>query len=354
MAELLTYENNNNSYTDKSFLRDGIAGNYDVVFQMVRLVRQTTTYNKSFQNFVNKLLIDKGFDKYTNDEQKFKLIFDFVNENVTYLEDIAGHTESIKSADVTLSDGYGDCDDLSILYASMLGVLGFEPKFILATYRPTETQFAHVYVECNSKEGKLQRFVFDGAIPNGSFNREIKPLKTVSIDIFNQNETDGITGLLKQIGFAFKHGYKGLLDTVPTIASFTPIGAVAYTALTTGASLASAGLDSNLSLNELGSKIHRQLDTIIDGLFNKQIAADYARISARQIASQLTSYPIDSHREQVKYKSISNSIKNKIHFIDNYIKENNYDVTLNHKGMVLGGALVLSYFGYQAYKHFNK
>lgn len=359
-TELITYQDNTAQGTTKTFIRDGLAGNYDVVFQMVRLVRHTTNHNKTFQNFVNQLVKDKGFNKYTSDEKKFRTIYDFVSSNVTYLDDIAGRIESIKSAEVTLSDGYGDCDDLSILYASMLGVLGYEPKFVLATYNTNETQFSHIYVECIAKnygyKGNTNphRFVFDGAIPNGKFNAEVKPLKTVSIDIFNQNETDGIQGILKQVGLAFKQFYKGALDTVPTLAGFTPIGAIAYTALTTGASLASAGLDSNLSLNELGSKINRQLDSIVEGLLNKQIAGDYARISARQIASQLTSYQVTTSAEQRKYKIISNSIKNKLLFIDNYIKTNNYNVTLNHNGMLLGGAAVLGYFGYQAYKYFNK
>lgn len=349
-TELVTYENNTGEISNKSYIRDGLAGNFDTVFQMVRLTRETVYYNKPFQNLANKILIDKGFNQYTDDAKKLKAVFDFVTENVAYVSDVAGKIESIKSAAVTLSDGYGDCDDLSILYASILGVLGYEPKFVLATYSSNEQQFAHIYVEVIAKSN---RYIFDNAINPPQFNKEVKPYKITSIDIFKANETDSFTGIIKQIGMSLKNLYKHSLETIPTIASFTPIGALSYTALSAGASVASAGLQQDLSLSELGSKINRQLDTIIDGLHKKQIATDYAKISAVQIASQLSSFHITS-AEKRKHKVIANGIKNKLQYIHDFAENNNYYVVLNQTGMALGGAAIIGYFGYQIYKHFNR
>jgi hypothetical protein len=357
-SNLLAYSNNNEK-PQQTIIRDGIAGNYDIVYQMVRLVRETVLYNKAFQDLINKEFIKENVGYYDSDNAKMKAVFEYVTRNVAYSSDVAGKVESIKSAPVTLSDGYGDCDDLAILYASILGVLGYEPKFVLASYSPDEQQFSHIYTEVTVTpkggwKGEYPRFVFDNAINPPSFNREVTPYKTSVIDVLNSNETDSFTGIIKQIGLAFNQFYKHSLDVIPTLAGFTPIGALAYTALATGASVASSGLDKSLSLNELGSRIHRQLDSIIEALHKSQIAGDYAVVSAIQIASQLAGYQVSTRYEQKQYLIISKSIKQKLQFIKDYIKNNNYNVTLNHSGMVLAGGAVIGYFGYQAYKHLSK
>lgn len=353
-TELITYQN---ELETKSLIRDGIAGNSDIVFQMVRLVRQSAQ-SKSFQNFVNKLLIENGINVYTDKLKKLKFVDKYIKQHVKYESDIAGRIESIKSAETTLSDGYGDCDDLSILYASILGVLGFEPRFVLAIYDNSESQFSHIYVDLVSpyteRWGKETRFVFDAAIPYGQFNAEVKPLKTVTIDIFKQNETDSFQGIFRQITLGLKGLYKNALDVVPTLAGFSPIGVMSYLALSTGAGVASAGLNKTLSLNELGSRIHRQLDEIIKGLNNKQITYDLAVVSSLQIAAQLSGYKITTHSEKATYQTIKQSIQNKLVYIENFNKTHDYNVTLNHNGMMLAGAFVFGYVGYKTYQQLTK
>lgn len=334
----------------QSIVRDGIAGNYDIVFQMVRIVRQTIA-QQNFQSFVKNLFIKNGLDINSKDEKNLRFIDKYVKKNVAYESDIEGRIESIKSADVTLSDGYGDCDDFSILYASILAVANFQPRFVLATYHKSEKQFSHIYVDLIENK---KRFVFDAVIPNGKFNSEVKPLTTATIDILKANETDSINGLIKQIGLALKGLYKNSLETIPTLAGFSPIGLLSYYALSTGAGVASAGLSKNQSLNELGSRIHRQLDEIIKGLHNHTISDDLAEISALQIASQLSSYKVKNQREQQTYKTVSASIKNKLQYIEKYNSEKDSKVELNHNGMALIGAVAFGYFGYQAYKQIMK
>lgn len=343
-TELLTYSNNTNAH--RSLVRDGVKGNYDVVFAMITLTRQTVRYNKAFQNLVNNILIENNLDAYSDVSAKFNAIVGYVQKHVSYTQDIAGRVESIKSANITLSDGYGDCDDLSILFASMLGVLGYEAKFVLANYKATDTQFSHIYVECYIEN---KRFVFDGAIPNYKLNDEIKPYSTKSFNIFSQNDTDTLSGIIKKFSLGLTNIYKNSLNAIPTLAGFMPLGFLTGTALVTGANLASSGLNDNLSANELGSKINQQLDAIILGLVNKTIAYDWAKVSAKQIASQLST--IDTNKEN--FTIIRNSIKNKLLFIENFSKANNYDITLNHKGMLLAGLTITSFIGYKIYKGFN-
>lgn len=350
-AALAIYNKAASEVPTDSLIRDGLQGNYDTVFQMVRLVRQTVN-QKSFQDFVNQLFIDVGFNAHTSTKRKLKFIDKYVKQHITYAPDIAGRIESIKSADVTLSDGYGDCDDLSILYASLLGVLGFTPRFVLATYNPTETQFSHIYVELITGG---ERFVFDNAIPNGKFNAEITPNKTITIDIFSANETDSVQGIFKQVGMAFQNLYKNTMSAMPLLAGFSPLGIVAYMALSTGTGIASIGFNKNLSLNEFGSKIHRELDDIIKHLHNRQISDDMAELSALQIAAQLSSYKINNRNDAKNYKTISQSIKQKLIYITNYNTDNDLSkLSLNHNGMALLGALSFGAISYYTYKHFIK
>jgi predicted transglutaminase-like cysteine proteinase len=336
--------------TVNTLIRDGIQGNYDIVFQMVRLVRQAIQ-DKNFQSFINKTFRDRGFNANSDKELLLQDIFKYVNSCVSYASDPAGRIENIKLAQVTLSDGYGDCDDFSILYASILGVLGFEPSFVLAMHSPAETQFSHVYVETESNN---KRYVFDGALPDKRFNSEVAPLKSVSIDILNQNETDTFTGFIKSIGLAAQGLYKNALDIVPTLAGFTPIGFAAYAVLQTGAGIASAGLQKDVSLSELGTKINAQLDEIIKALNNSQIAHNWAVSSAAQISAQLAAYKPKNKVERDNFPIIAASIKNKYKYIENFNKTHDYNVNLNQKGMAIAGMAVVGYFGYRAYKELSK
>ena len=57
-----------------SYIRDGIAGNFDIVFQMVRLTRNAA-YNRPFQLFVNKFLISEKLDGRSTAENKLRAIY---------------------------------------------------------------------------------------------------------------------------------------------------------------------------------------------------------------------------------------------------------------------------------------
>ena len=90
-------DNNKSHYV---FIRDGIAGNKQTVFQMVHLVQNTVNYDKGFNDFVNKFAISQGFTAYTENYQPetvIKSVYDFVKNNIAYLSDKAGKIESIKS-----------------------------------------------------------------------------------------------------------------------------------------------------------------------------------------------------------------------------------------------------------------
>jgi len=51
-----------------------------------------------------------------------------------------------------LEHGFGDCDDKSILLASLLGSIGHSSRFVAIGYRPNE--YAHVFVETIAAGGE--------------------------------------------------------------------------------------------------------------------------------------------------------------------------------------------------------
>jgi transglutaminase-like putative cysteine protease len=71
-------------------------------------------------------------------------LFLFVRDAMKYVKDIRG-VETLHTPDKLLEIGRGDCDDKSILLASLLESIGHPTRFIAAAYRGG--RFSHVYLE---------------------------------------------------------------------------------------------------------------------------------------------------------------------------------------------------------------
>ena len=68
----------------------------------------------------------------------------FVRDSIRYLGDING-VETVQAPQKTLEYGYGDCDDKSVLLASLLESIGHPTRFVAIGFAPGV--FEHVYVE---------------------------------------------------------------------------------------------------------------------------------------------------------------------------------------------------------------
>jgi transglutaminase-like putative cysteine protease len=71
-------------------------------------------------------------------------IQEWVKKNIKYRKDVDG-VETLQTPDNTLSYGSGDCDDQSILTASLLLSIGHPCRFMAVAFHPN--QFAHVFAE---------------------------------------------------------------------------------------------------------------------------------------------------------------------------------------------------------------
>jgi hypothetical protein len=353
-TEMLTYQNPTGEATARRFIRDGIAGNYEVVFEMIRLIRES---NKDYRvkQIATDLLLERHLTSYSNAETILKVIYDYVRRRVSYIQDMAGAVESVKSAYRTDSDRFGDCDDLTVLLCSLAGVLGFENVYIaLAKYSPQDESFVHVYCVVYDRNG--QRFALDASLPDGEFNTELPPYEVKEINVFDTVQgIDGISGFWTNTRYLGRKVAKATLGAIPNLIHFLPLGFVSSTALSSGAQLLQTGNKKQKSLSETATEINKNLDKIIFQLVNNRIALDLAQSYAAQYASQLSlveEIPNDSD-----YKTIKTSINEKLFFIKNFERiaaEHGFKVTrLNANAMLLLGAGAAGFGAWQLLKYFR-
>jgi len=78
-------------------------------------------------------------------------IFKYVQERIKYIDDV-DQIETIQDAHVTLTNGFGDCDDMVILLGSLLRAVGF-PVAIVAAQMTGFEDYNHVYLMTYTDQG---------------------------------------------------------------------------------------------------------------------------------------------------------------------------------------------------------
>lgn len=143
------------------WIKDGKQGSFQTAREMARLVRHDTFYDEGLQDKAAKILIDAGLDSHSDGKRILDAIFNYIqhgnrtDKGVAYIHDPAGSFEAIQTARQTLKRGYGDCDDLSVLLATLLSEVGFQPRFVLARYNPNTPGYDHVYVDVLLQSGRV-------------------------------------------------------------------------------------------------------------------------------------------------------------------------------------------------------
>lgn len=67
------------------------------------------------------------------DRQEVSKLLDFVQRSIRYVRDV-NDVETLSSAAKTLAQRLGDCDDQSVLLASLCESVGYPTRFIVASY----------------------------------------------------------------------------------------------------------------------------------------------------------------------------------------------------------------------------
>ena len=71
-------------------------------------------------------------------------VFSFVKNHIRYVRDIRG-VETLHTPEKVLENEQGDCDDKSVLLASLLESIGHPTRFVAVGFEPGK--FSHVFVE---------------------------------------------------------------------------------------------------------------------------------------------------------------------------------------------------------------
>lgn len=79
-------------------------------------------------------------------------IFYYVRDNVRYVQDVAD-IETLRTPQKTLELMQGDCDDQSVLLATLLQCINHPARFVAVGFDPESDDLSHVFVQTRAGEG---------------------------------------------------------------------------------------------------------------------------------------------------------------------------------------------------------
>ena len=120
----------------------GSAGTRATLQHMRRLVRE---YKKTLPMRQLALSIVRHVNGHKNFAGEVRAIHDYVRRNIRYVKDVNG-VETLATPIATLENRAGDCDDQSVLLATLLESIGHPTRFVAIKMRPLGP-YVHVYTE---------------------------------------------------------------------------------------------------------------------------------------------------------------------------------------------------------------
>lgn len=114
------------------------------VYQTLRIMRDLTRHGKRDIAIRQKALELTGSLNQKDWLGEVKNLHRFVRDRIRYIKDIRG-VETVAFPDITLECAQGDCDDKSVLLASLLESIGHPTRFVAVGFKPGN--YSHVYVE---------------------------------------------------------------------------------------------------------------------------------------------------------------------------------------------------------------
>lgn len=122
-------------------LPEGAAGTRATLQLMSALVRQHKKPGTQTWTLAHQLVADVPPKYWLGEVQA---LHEFVRDHIRYTRD-THQVESVQTPDATLAIGQGDCDDKSVLLASLLEAIGHPTRFVAVGMVPN--QYQHVFVQ---------------------------------------------------------------------------------------------------------------------------------------------------------------------------------------------------------------
>lgn len=164
---------------EESELKAGVHGNMDTIKMMRKIAREFSNHPKIRKLALN--IIDTYQIPSHEHLREAWAIGDWVQKNVKYVKDI-DDIETLHSPLMLIEQieqmGYtrGDCDDMSLLIATLLLSIGIKPKFRTVRYRQSSGPYNHIYVTVydNNYKQKKQRLVIDAIFKDQPIGFEVR------------------------------------------------------------------------------------------------------------------------------------------------------------------------------------
>ncbi len=248
------------------WLRKGKQGSIQTAAQMARIVREDTVRDEGLQRFAAQILINAGLDSHAPKRDIVAAIFRYVKQ-VKYIHDPAGSFDSIQNARSTIAKGFGDCDDLSVLLATLLAQVGLQPRFVLARYKEKSKGYDHVYVDVSLTQKEGGRIALDpSANRRGAGWESLKSIERLTYPIF-AGPMQSLSGSMQ---LALQGASVGL--------NFVPVVGPILSALVGPV----AGLFSRTQQRSEERARDQYKDAVYQGLAQIQTAVDQCRITPEQ------------------------------------------------------------------------
>jgi hypothetical protein len=114
-------------------------------------IRETLKLMKTLANYGKKqsVILQRAGEliKYVPPKawfQEVKALWSFVKNDIRYTRDVK-EVETLYYPEQTLAQAYGDCDDKSVLLASLLLATGHPVRFVAVGFKPDD--YSHVFPE---------------------------------------------------------------------------------------------------------------------------------------------------------------------------------------------------------------
>lgn len=125
---------------------DGVEGIRATLKLMSAIVTRYKA-SKFSRELVVKILKDAGVRQYTADGKKnwigqIRAIHNYVKNDIQYIKDVQG-VETVQTPPQTYRLKHGDCDDKSVLAATLLMAIGHPARFVAVGFQPGI--FCHVF-----------------------------------------------------------------------------------------------------------------------------------------------------------------------------------------------------------------
>jgi len=165
-------------------LAKGKPGSLATAALMAQLVREDTVRDLGLQSWAAQLLVNAGLDSHSPKADIAAAILSYV-QRLQYIHDPAGAFESIQNARTTIKRGFGDCDDLSIVLATLLAQVGLRPRFVLARYKQATKGYDHVYVDIELPPEQGGRLALDPSSRRAAGWESLRAVERVAYPIFS-------------------------------------------------------------------------------------------------------------------------------------------------------------------------